>query len=120
MTMTSMPIESAVMQSRGDQPSWTPNDHTGAIPRYMPDSSQQEYTTDNAQVESHNPVYSNDVDLAGFLKAQVSFQTEQTLFLEQGRSLQDNDYVRALARFSRAQSALIRAHNALLSQLGVL
>lgn len=111
MTMTQMPIESAAMSARGDhqpQPTWTPSGDTGSIPQY------QEYQQDGTQVDIA------PVDLAGFLRAQVAYSTETTLFLEQGRSLQGDDYVRAMARYSRSQSAMIRAYNALLSQLGVL
>lgn len=134
-TMAQLPIETATLQARNgsgeypqQQPAWTPNDRTGSIPRYIPALPDPEYQDHGHEQESQysepevqeNPVYSNNVDLAGFLRAQVSFQSEQTLFLEQGRNLQGEDYVRALARFSRSQSALIKAHNALLSQLGVL
>lgn len=53
------------------------------------------------------------------LSEQAEFLNEQGLFLENGVSLQGDEYAKAISRFSRAQGRLIRAQNRCLRQAGI-
>jgi hypothetical protein len=80
--------------------------------------------SDNVQMSRPQPVQAPSfspvpVDTTELLKAQSLFIAAQTWFLEEGASMHGDDYTKALSRYSRAQSDLIRAQSRVLHALGV-